>query len=75
VDVGVDESRQQCGAAAVDDLAALGSVATDAGDPPAVDDHGPHADRLLPIEDLRVGDRGERHGGPPLSWLVQDLHT
>ncbi|MER7312772.1 hypothetical protein ABT401_14130 [Streptomyces halstedii] len=55
----VDEPRQQRRAPAVDDLAALGSVATDTNDPPAVDDHGPHADRLLPVEDLGVGDSGE----------------
>ncbi|CAM5633287.1 hypothetical protein SVIOM342S_04439 [Streptomyces violaceorubidus] len=75
VHVCVDESRQQGGAAAVDDLAAPGDLAADAGDPRAVDDHGPYAYGLLSVEYLRVGDRGECHGSPPRFLARSHLHT
>jgi hypothetical protein len=53
VNVGVDEARQQGGAAGVDDPRACGVVAQDA----TVDDHSARLAKFTSVEHARVGQR------------------
>lgn len=62
--VGVDQARQQCRSAAIDDLRPVGGIAADTENLAVLDEDGDDAQCFLAVEDLCIGDGCRRHSAP-----------